>query len=276
MSPPQRRNVFPLVLTPGAFIIAPTPLPAPPMRLRVARLPQARTWPSQGVAAVIDVLRATTVITRAIDAGAATVAVCGEIDEALELAAAAQPRPLLCGERFCQPIEGFDLGNSPAEYHRERVAGKNLLMTTTNGTRAVLAAAGFDAILAASFNNLAAVVRYLAGQPEVSLICAGTDGEPTEEDLLLAGAIVHMLAVDGAATDLAPLGPSEQEVLALWRDHLASARSLAERLRTTLGAQNLLASGFAADIAACAAIDTTDAQAIIDPRAGLVFRRHNG
>lgn len=225
---------------------------------------------------MIDVLRATTVITRAIDAGAAAVAVCGEIDEALDLAAAAQPRPLLCGERLCQPIEGFDLGNSPAEYTPDRIAGKNLLMTTTNGTRAVLAAASFDVILAASFNNLSAVVRYVAGQPEVSLICAGTDGEPTEEDLLLAGAIVHMLAVEAAAVDLAPLGPSEQEVLALWRDHLASGRSLAARLRTTLGAQNLLASGFAADIEACAAIDTSAALPLIDPRAGLVFRQHKG
>lgn len=255
------------------------------MRLCVARLPQARTCPPQGVAVVIDVLRATTVITRAIDAGAAAVAVCGEISDALHLAAAAEPRPLLCGERFCQPIEGFDLGNSPAEYTSDRVAEKNLLMTTTNGTRAVLAAASFDAILAASFNNLSAVVGYLASQPEVSLICAGTDGEPTEEDLLLAGAIVHALAAGAAAggagagaaaAGAAALGPSEQEVLALWRDHLVSGRSLAESLRTTRGAQNLLASGFEADIAACAAVDTTAALPMIDPRAGLVFRRHEG
>ena len=140
------------------------------MKVRVALLPSEMTWPTQGVAVVIDVLRATSVITQALHAGAAEVVVCGEIEDAFERARRGDPPPLLCGERACKPIEGFDLGNSPSEYTDARVGGKTLVMTTTNGTRAVLAASGFERIYAACFNNLSAIVALLRGQPEVSII----------------------------------------------------------------------------------------------------------
>lgn len=245
--------------------------------LRIATLPSAVTWPPQGTAVVIDVLRATSVITQALHAGADEVVVCGEIDEAFALADSVQPRPLLCGERACKPIAGFDLGNSPGEYTAPRVGGKTLVMTTTNGTRAVLAAAGFERIVAACFNNLSAVVARLQDQPEVSIICAGTDGEPTDEDVLLAGAILHALLPESpiaprseskpaAASsdtrselpkDANALGPSEAAALQLWQAHLDSGQSLAARLRQTLGGRNLVTAGYDRDIEVCAAIDTT-------------------
>ena len=262
------------------------------MKLRSASLPSEMTWPPQGTAVVIDVLRATSVITQALHAGATEVVVCGEISDAFQLADRAQPRPLLCGERACKPIEGFDLGNSPSEYSRARVGGKTLVMTTTNGTRAVLAAAGFERIYAACFNNLSAVVARLQGQPEVSLICAGTDGEPTEEDLLLAGAILHALLESpiaprpksrsataapqpAASADAiaASLGPSETAALQLWQAHLASGQTLATRLRQTLGGRNLVTAGYERDIDVCAAIDTTDVVPTIEGRDKVTFRK---
>jgi 2-phosphosulfolactate phosphatase len=219
--------------------------------IRVAKLPSEVNWPPRGAAVVIDVLRATTVITQAIQNGAAAVVICGEIDEAFRLAQST-PRPLLCGERACRPIDGFDLGNSPAEYTPHRVGGKQLVMTTTNGTRAAIAAVRFNTIYAASFNNLSAVVDALERESEITVLCAGTDGQVTDEDLLLAGAIVHRLRGEG-------LEASASDAVQLWEAHLASEQPLSLRLSETLGGKNLVAAGYYDDIALCAQIDTTTA-----------------
>lgn len=242
------------------------------MRLRVARIPEELDWPRRGTAVVIDVLRATTVITRALQAGAAEVFVCGEIEEALDLASRLEPRPLLAGERNCEPIAGFDLGNSPREYESAMVAGKSLVMTTTNGTRAVLAADGFPRILAASFNNLAAVCRHLEGQTEVSIICAGTDGAPTEEDTLLAGAILAALpAGEGRPVSPGP-GTPEREAWDLFFGHLSSGLTLAERFKQTRGGRNLVAAGYDDDLQECARVDSTTTIGVIDPDGPMRFR----
>jgi 2-phosphosulfolactate phosphatase len=239
-------------------------------------------WPPTGAAVVIDVLRATTVITQAIRAGAAEVVVCGEIDEAFGIAGRGVPRPLLCGERACKPIAGFDLGNSPSEYTPNRVAGKRLVMTTTNGTRAAIAAAGFDTIFAASFNNLSAVVDSLADQSKVSILCAGTDGEVTEEDILLAGAIVDRLLDHPAwrskpgPDGIGPLGPTETAARTFWRQHIDTGRTLADRLAETLGGRNLVAAGYPADITTCAQIDTTDTVPTVTHRHPITFETPPG
>lgn len=220
-------------------------------------------WPCRGAAVVIDVLRATTVITQAIASGAAEVVVCGEIDQARALGNSS-PKPLLCGERACKPIDGFDLGNSPSEYQRDRVAGKRLVMTTTNGTRAAIAAAGFDTIYAASFSNLASVVSALASETEISIVCAGTDGEITDEDLLLAGAILDRLAYTG--DDVAA-----SEVRTLWQSFQASGKSLAEYLGKTLGGRNLIAAGYQNDILFCAQVDSTTSLPTVKSRDPITF-----
>jgi 2-phosphosulfolactate phosphatase len=243
------------------------------MNLRVAFLPSELSWRPSGAAVVIDVLRATSVIAQAIAAGAAEVIVCGEIDDAFALAERQAPRPLLCGERSCKPITGFDLGNSPTEYEARQIAGKRLIMTTTNGTRAVIAAAGFDLIFAASFTNRSAVVGQLVGQQDVSIICAGTDGERTDEDVLLAGAILHALTQNSHIDRSALTGERTEEALQLWREHLSSGQELAVRLRQTLGGRNLVAAGYERDIEFCATIDSTDAVAVVDARDPIIFRR---
>jgi len=220
-------------------------------------------WPCRGVAVVIDVLRATTVITQAIANGAAEVVVCGEIDQVRALGNSL-PKPLLCGERACKPIDGFDLGNSPSEYQCDRVAGKRLVMTTTNGTRAAIAAAGFDTIYAASFNNLASVVSALASETEISIVCAGTDGEVTDEDLLLAGAILDRLAYTG--DDVAA-----REVLTLWQSFQVGGKSLAEYLGKTLGGRNLITAGYHGDILFCSQIDNTIALPKVKSKGPITF-----
>src|SRR5262245_13937729 len=111
-----------------------------------------------GMAVVIDVLRATSTIIHALAAGARSVVPCGEIEDARQMAIAA-PRGtvLLGGERGGLRIPGFDLGNSPAEYAHGTVAGKTIVITTTNGTRALVRAKEARRVLIGALCNQSAV-----------------------------------------------------------------------------------------------------------------------
>jgi len=141
-------------------------------------------------------LRASTTIVTALANGAACVIPCADVDTARQLAARQTPgTTLLGGERRGVKIEGFDLDNSPASYSRDRVAGKMIIFTTTNGTAALLHARGAARVLIGSLVNRQAVVQVLcADRRAVHLICAGTDGRTTSEDLLGASAIVAELS----------------------------------------------------------------------------------
>ncbi|MEX0717106.1 MAG: 2-phosphosulfolactate phosphatase, partial [Planctomycetaceae bacterium] len=102
---------------------------------------------------------------------------------------------LLGGERLGVAIEGFDLDNSPASYSPARVAGRTIVFTTTNGTRAIERARQADRILIGAFSNRAALVEALVDEHRpVHFLCAGTDGQVTAEDVLAAGMLVTSLA----------------------------------------------------------------------------------
>ena len=104
---------------------------------------------------------------------------------------------LLCGERKGLKVEGFDLGNSPAEFTAEVVGGKQLVMTTTNGTRAFAAVEGADRVLAASFMNLSAVVKALEAFRNWSSSVPGRENRFSLDDALCAGILVQRLGRDG-------------------------------------------------------------------------------
>jgi 2-phosphosulfolactate phosphatase len=146
-----------------------------------------------GVAVVVDVLRATTMMVHALAAGCVAVIPCGEIDEAWRVAASLpKGQALLAGERDGLPIEGFDLGNSPRSCTPEVCRGKTLVMTTTNGTRAILASLDAERVLIGSFPNFAATAQLLhADERRVHIVCSGTDGLVSYEDSLLAGAFAR-------------------------------------------------------------------------------------
>jgi 2-phosphosulfolactate phosphatase len=225
--------------------------------------------PRGGWAVVIDVLRATTVIARALASGVSAAIPCLEIEEARSLAAAMPPgRALLGGERGGLPIEGFDLGNSPADYTVEACRGRTLVITTTNGTRAVHACRGADRILAGSFANLAATahalrVAWLAGRARaIHVVCAGTEGEVSLEDSLLAGALAHVLAHRG--DDPIPLAndPARLVLAAAPRDF----HGLPHQLREGQGGRNLVRLGLDRDIDDCARVDSVDVVPALDGR----------
>lgn len=150
---------------------------------------------------VIDTLRATTTICTALANGARGVIPVDSIDEAMRLTQTLERKEvLLTGERHGERVQGFDLGNSPLEMTEAVVQGKTLVMTTTNGTRAVLATVSADTVFIASSVNLAAageVARKAAANSDGFLVlCAGRAGAFALEDAYTAGRLI-LDALDG-------------------------------------------------------------------------------
>ena len=151
------------------------------------------------LAVVIDVLRATSTIVQALDAGYESVLCCDSLDGARRMRG---PGRVLAGERDCVPATGFDIGNSPAAIGTGEPLGDELVLATTNGTPAVVAAARrFDRVLIGSLLNLEATVAAIPQGARLAIVCSGTDGRAALEDAYVAGRIVERLAgpvADGA------------------------------------------------------------------------------
>jgi 2-phosphosulfolactate phosphatase len=153
------------------------------------------------ICVVFDIFRASSTIITALAHDAAAVIPVAEIPEALELRKR-NPKVLLAGEREGLRIHArltgginFDLGNSPREFIGPGIKDKTIVISTTNGSRALRACAGAKEILVGSFLNLHATAAYLARQtdPQFLLVCSGTGNEAAYEDLLGAGGLVSLL-----------------------------------------------------------------------------------
>jgi 2-phosphosulfolactate phosphatase len=230
-----------------------------------------------GVAVVIDVLRATTTMIHALAAGCDAIIPCGEIDEARQVAGSLPPgTALLAGERQGEQIEGFDLGNSPGDCTPELCTGKTMVMTTTNGTRAILASLEADRVLVAAFVNRTATVEALKldGRP-IHLVCAGTGGEISLEDSMFAGSLAQAIdtwvweeaeakmgeGLEDSNLDLPEtvLANDPAEIAAsLWRETDAMIEEgypLSDALSDGKGGRRVLELGLEADIDEAADID---------------------
>jgi 2-phosphosulfolactate phosphatase len=212
--------------------------------------------------AVIDVLRATSTICQALASGAREVVPFVEIDDARAAAErVGRANVVLGGERMGLLIDGFDLGNSPAEYSASRVGGRAVYITTTNGTRALQHARLAKSIVTASFLNVSAVVASLKDEPRVDILCAGTDGRETDEDILLAGAIVfetqRIMGGHSIVNELAQGVRDEWDILKLLaeREGRTLIEQLSLELRDTLGGRNCIEVGNGADIPYCSQVD---------------------
>jgi 2-phosphosulfolactate phosphatase len=243
--------------------------------LNVHPLPELVTPDSLagGTAVVIDVLRATTTIVYALAAGARAVIPCLTIEDARSAAARLPAgQALLAGERGGRAIEGFDLGNSPAEFTPASVGAKFVVLTTTNGTKALLHCRRAERVLVASFANVSAICDALAGRPRVDLVCAGTDGLATEEDMFLAGAMAARLRSRGQWQ----LNEAAAGSCAGWREVVGDA--VGERrtsrvvgsMRVSRGGRNLIEIGMQADIETAARIDRLAIVPQFDPATGRI------
>jgi len=200
---------------------------------------------------VIDVLRATSVIVTALAGGAESIVPVESIEEAKALAAAQAPgSALLAGERDGLPIPGFDLGNSPPLFDPQTVAGKQIILTTMHGTRALQLCETANQAIIGSFLNAAAVVEHIRGGGDSwKLLCSGMHGRFTLDDGLCAGLLLSRLA--------------EHEQIRT-RDLGSVMKSLYESNSTALetmleqhcyGYQYLQAQGFQEDLEFCLDVD---------------------
>ena len=194
-----------------------------------------------GVAVMIDVLRASTTICTALDAGAEAVVPLSEVPRTLALARS-DASGIAGGEREGKPPEGFDLGNSPSDYTAESVGGRVVYFTTSNGTQALQRMRQADEVIIASFVNRAAVIAYLRDQTRpIHFVCAGTDGAKTAEDILLAGCLARDL-IGPAGLDC-PIGTQ------LAVDHFTTREdNLRQTVRSGRGGRNLIDIGLEKDI----------------------------
>jgi len=202
---------------------------------------------------VIDVLRASTSIITALINGCEAVVPVATAEEAHQRAAALPADiVLIAGERRGEPLAGFDLGNSPLDFTADRVRGKTLIMTTSNGTQALLAARRAAAIGVAGFVNVGAAATWaLGGRRDVTLVCAGERGAISLEDHACAGLLVDRLQRDEPAAELSP---NAREALDFGRGYGKDVRRLRE---DSSWARHLTARGRGRDVAACLMLDTT-------------------
>jgi 2-phosphosulfolactate phosphatase len=232
--------------------------------VNVHTLPQhvAATELAGSAVIVIDLLRASTTICQALASGAREVVPFLEVDDALAAAACNDRNDIvLGGERFGMRIQNFDLGNSPAEYTAEVVRGRRVFITTTNGTRALHHAREGRRVLIGAFVNLSAVAASVMSEAKVDIVCAGTGGDETREDILAAGAIVSRLVESTPAHWITNnVGDAAQrEWQTICAAAVAAGRPLCDQLalelRDTIGGRNLLAIGLEQDLADCAQLD---------------------
>jgi 2-phosphosulfolactate phosphatase len=208
---------------------------------------------SQRCVVVFDVLRATTTMTAALAAGVAEIRVFESLDSAAMAAGKFNGPRVLCGERNCLPPAGFDLGNSPAGFVGELHARRTVFISTTNGTRAIVAARNAKRLLIGAIINASSVARRLSSfNSDVTLLCAGTGGQPAMEDLLGAGAVIDEL-MQLAKVQLE--GDSALMALRLFRACHGELRAV---MAETAGGRNVLAVGLGADIDFAAKLDSMD------------------
>jgi 2-phosphosulfolactate phosphatase len=215
---------------------------------------------------VIDVLRATSVMATAIKNGAKQIIPCISIEEAREKSAQFKKGTfLLCGERDAVKIEGFDLGNSPLEYTPEAVGGKTLLITTTNGTRALRACTGARSVFLGSFLNVQSTVEATKNLDELVLVCSGTAGKFSMDDGMCAAMIMHKLStLNIVETD--DLG---KVLLSYFREEPLDIRT---KLSDCFHLKYLIKMGYREDVDCCTHVDCLEVLPEFDGREVKVFR----
>lgn len=207
---------------------------------------------------VFDVLRATTTMAAALASGVAEIRIFASLDEAATAAAAHGGRRILCGEQNCLPPPGFDLGNSPGGFRADVHAGHTAYMSTTNGTRAIVATREARTVFIGALVNASATARAAAAEgADVTLLCAGTGGEVAMEDVLGAGAVVDSVLRAGSEAK-----PSDAALLArrLFRCAQADLRGI---LADSRGGRNVIAAGLAEDIDFAARVDALDVVGLV-------------
>lgn len=223
------------------------------MLLDVLVLPQLRNRDQVKRFVVLDILRATSTIVTALNNGATEIIPVQENEEALNLVRnIGRNICLLGGEWKGYKIEGFDLGNSPLEYTRERVSDKKVVLCTSNGTKAIKGIQSGAEVLIGSYLNMNQLVDYLVKNiQDTTLVCSGSDGNLSLEDLACAGMVIRLVtkAIEVDLTDSAKV--------ALFIAKQSEKTSLEKFVSETEHGRYLIENGMSQDLKVCTALNST-------------------
>lgn len=201
---------------------------------------------------VLDILRASTTILEALEVGAESVIPVTSLEEAVAIRRARGGSTTLAGEREGKPIEGFDLGNSPIEFTPERVDGKVVVMATSNGSKAIRHLENCETILIGTLRNRRRLCEFICElNDDLALVCAGTDGNYSADDIYGAGAIINGLRSLGQDFDFDDMGLVAE-------NFYLSAREDYSLLHGCKHYQRLLKLGYTDDLEFCFEEDVSD------------------
>jgi 2-phosphosulfolactate phosphatase len=216
---------------------------------------QAKPQDTSGrLVAVVDVLRASTTVATALGNGAKTVMPLEGADEVITRSKEFhRSAVILAGEQKMQPIPSFDLGNSPQDFTKAAVEGKTILITTTNGTRALLGVQGARDIVIASYVNFTAVLAMMkvaaSSNTDIAIICAGEEGGFTLEDAACAGRYVRALPKRAESMHLNDAASASVLIEKKYGENIAKL------FKESTHGQALQEAGFGDDLAAAAEVD---------------------
>jgi 2-phosphosulfolactate phosphatase len=206
------------------------------------------------IVVVIDIFRATSSICYGIENGAVAIIPVSKVEEC---AAYQGMGCLLAAERDGEVVNGFNFGNSPFSYTKEKVSGKTIVLTTTNGTNAIDMSRKAKQIVIGSFLNLSALCKWLKSQQyNILLLCAGWKNRFNLEDTMLAGAIVYQLKGEGYKLDDAGIAAEDLYILA--KDDLRAY------LKKTSHSERLKKLGIEKDIEFCLNVDIVTAIPVLE------------
>jgi 2-phosphosulfolactate phosphatase len=203
---------------------------------------------------VIDVLRATSVMIHALSHGVLEIIPVSTVEEVFQMRKIFQRDAfLLGGEKESKKIPGFDLGNSPREYVAEKVKGKKLILTTTNGTKAFHLVSSGKEILIGSFFNMGAIAqRCLKLNRDLLIFPSGDEGNFSLEDTICGGMLIDLISKKGQGSiSLTDASYSAQILYKRFETNLLEAFHLSRH------GKELIDRGFGEDLAYCAQIDIT-------------------
>jgi 2-phosphosulfolactate phosphatase len=234
------------------------------LRIDVALLPGQKRGSSSAICVVVDVLRASSSIVTLLEHEASRVVAAPSVDEARSLKVRLADH-LLCGERHGLPPEGFDYGNSPAEFAGSEVAGRRVILATSNGTRIMAALADAPVVLVGCLLNRTACARAAlamarAHELEICVVCSAAYGGSTFvlEDALGAGAVM-----DAAMTAEPALEAGDAARFA--RDAFVTASpDLAAAVASAYHARELVEVGFAEDVVYCSRLDISEVVPVLE------------
>lgn len=242
------------------------------MRITVALTPRMLRDPQTHAVAVVDVLRATTSLVAMFERGLLRALISDSLRDARQLAL--RNFSLLCGEAKALPLAGFDYGNSPSEFASLSLRGKSAVLWTTNGTKAIGAAATSPFVIAAALTNRRAAARRLVEDAtrlntDIAVVCAGLDRGLafSLEDTLAAGAIVE------ATRELDPavvLADDAWGAYHLWRFYRGDA---SRAFRHAAHARALRDLGFSDDLDYAARLDTSEVVPVLFDEDGVKTMR---